>query len=53
MKNKKNEIKIINGHRVTVIKEPSSEPYEDIPEDVKLDWSQAKLNPYIKNNEKK
>ena len=48
----KKEIKIINGHKVKVIKDPNPEPYEDIPDNINLDWSQAILNPYVKEAKK-
>ena len=43
----KTKIKYINGSKVTIIQEPSTDLNDDIPDEINVDWNNPKPNPYI------
>ncbi|MDQ1265340.1 MAG: hypothetical protein QG635_490 [Bacteroidota bacterium] len=40
-----------NNHKITIIQEPSEDLYEDIPENIEIELSSIRRNPYINNTD--
>jgi hypothetical protein len=48
----KTKTEYFNNHEITIIQEPSCDLNDDIPDDIEIDLSSIRRNPYIKNNNK-
>ncbi|MBM2813666.1 MAG: hypothetical protein HW421_428 [Ignavibacteria bacterium] len=49
----KTKTEFINNHEITIIQEPSIDLNDDIADEIEIDLSSIRRNPYIKNQNKR